>query len=252
MAPGMKSIAQLRTEFVRRAALARQVRPAGVRGPAPHLFLGELATLPEYLSVRRARRRDVALRAQSVMLLPGFAAHPLRMRPMARALSGAGHRVEHWGLGFNLGPNAENLDFLVARVTELARANNSPIALVGWSLGGLFAREIARRVPHTVSKVITLGTPFSGDRHANNVWRAYQLVTGHAVDDLPVDVDFSAKPPVPTVALWSPRDGVVHPRAARGRPHERDRALALRCTHMGFTVDGTVFDEVLRQLDRDD
>jgi len=94
-----------------------------------------------------------------------------------------------------------------------------------------------------------MGTPFSGDRRANNAWRAYQFITGHPVDEPPIEADFSAKPPVPTIALWSPRDGVVAPRSACGWPGERDRAVALRCNHLGFARDPAAIAEVLRQLD---
>jgi len=184
-----------------------------------------------------------------VMLLPGFGANPGRMRRMQQALEDAGHVVQDWGLGLNFGPTPENFIFLMRRVGGMARLHNQPVALVGWSLGGLFAREIARRQPASVGKVITMGTPFSGDRRANNAWRAYQLVTGHDVDEPPIEIDFSAKPPVPTIALWSPRDGVIAPRSACGWPGERDRAVALRCNHLGFANDPKVIAEVLRQLD---
>ncbi len=186
------------------------------------------------------------------MLLPGFGAHPKRMKPMFAALEDAGHNVEEWGLGFNFGPTPENFRFLMRRVGSLARGYGAPVALVGWSLGGLFAREIACRQPEQVSRVITMGTPFSGDPRANNAWRAYQVITGHAVDQPPVERELTAKPPVPTIALWSPRDGVIHPRSAAGWPHERDRAVALRCTHLGFASRPEVIAEVLRQLDRED
>ena len=168
---------------------------------------------------------------------------------MHDALEQAGHLVDDWGLGFNLGPTPENFAYLLRRVERLAGIHGAPVALVGWSLGGLFAREIACRQPQRVSRVITMGTPFSGDPHANNAWRAYHFVTGRAVDDPPFELDQSPKPPVPTVALWSPRDGVIHPRCAAGWPHERDRAVALRCTHLGFAFDPSVIAEVLRQLD---
>ena len=239
-----------RAELTRRTALARQPAPDGVSGPPLRLMLGELGVV--------GRRNSGALtpywaeKPQPVMLLPGFGAHPLRMRRMKRALGDAGHSVHEWGMGFNLGPTPENFAFLLARVRALAGREGEPVALVGWSLGGLFAREIARRQPEHVRKVITLGTPFSGDPHANNAWRAYHLITGHAVDAPPIEVDFSAKPPVPTIALWSPKDGVIAPRAAAGWPHERDRAVALRCNHLAFSSDPAAIAEVLRQLDRDD
>jgi pimeloyl-ACP methyl ester carboxylesterase len=235
-----------RNELARRAALARQPGPAGITGPPLRLLLGELrAMLPKVAS----RIPPAALHPRPVMLLPGFGAHPVRMRRMQRSLQAAGHSAHQWGLGFNLGPTSQNFAFLLSRVSNLARTEGAPVVLVGWSLGGLFAREIAKQRPDSVAGVITMGTPFSGDRRANNAWRAYQFVTGHPVDAPPIVGDFSAKPPVPTIALWSPRDGIVAPRSACGRPGERDRAVALRCSHLGFASDPTVIAEVLRQVD---
>ncbi len=168
---------------------------------------------------------------------------------MLRALAAAEHRPHEWGLGFNFGPTEQNFAYLLDRVTTLARIERRPVALVGWSLGGLFAREIAKHRPEAVSRVITMGTPFSGDRRNNNAWRAYELVTGHGVDKPPIPGDFGVKPPVPTIALWSPRDGIISPRSACGWPGERDRAVALRCNHFGFANDPSTICEVLRQLD---
>ena len=242
-----ESAGAARTELARRTALARQPRPEGVSGPSLRRLLGELGSLPR--SALPLRNLPPAAKPRPVMLLPGFGAHPLRMRKMLRALSQAGHRAHGWGLGMNLGPTAENFAFLTERVASLARIEGAPVALVGWSLGGVFAREIAKLRPEAVSMVVTMGSPFSGDRRANNAWRAYQFVTGHAVDAPPVGEDPAGKPPVPTVALWSPRDGIVSPRAACGRPGERDLAVALRCGHLGFANDPEAIAEVLRQLD---
>ena len=240
-----------RDEFARRAALARQPGPQGVRGPRLALLLGEIRVLAGL--VKRPMGFGpvpfVAASPQPVMLLPGFGAHPMRMRRMQTALTAAGHAADDWGLGFNLGPTPANFAFLLARVDKLYRRHGRPVALVGWSLGGLFAREIANRMPDRVSRVITMGTPFSGSLYANNAWRIYQFVTGHSIDQPPVEAQVSVKPPVETVALWSPRDGVIAPRSACGWPGERDRAVALRCNHLGFAADPSAIAEVLRQLD---
>jgi pimeloyl-ACP methyl ester carboxylesterase len=240
-----------REELARRAALARQPAPAGVVGPPLKFLLGELgAVLPARLSQPPTKVKvGAAQRPRAVMLLPGFGAHPARMRRMLRALQAAGHYAHEWGLGFNLGPTPANFSFLMSRVGALSRAAGEPVVLVGWSLGGLFAREIAKRRPEAVCAVITMGTPFSGDRRANNAWRAYQAITGHEVDAPPIPGDFAAKPPCPTIALWSPRDGIVAPRSACGRKGERDRAVALRCSHLGFAGHPTAIAEVLRQID---
>jgi len=239
----------VREEMARRAALARQPGPQGVRGPPARFLWAELLALGRRGS--RALAAEPALRPQPVMLLPGFGAHPARMKRMERTLAAAGHSVHQWGLGFNLGPTPDNFAYLMRRVGALARAHGAPVALIGWSLGGLFAREIARRQPESVACVITMGTPFSGDPRANNAWRAYQMITGHAVDEPPIDSPLAIKPPVPTIALWSPRDGVIHPRSACGRRGERDRAISVRCNHLSFPSDARVIAEVLRQLDCD-
>lgn len=224
-------------EVLRRHALAFQPRPADVRGPVLARLLTELKTPYETWAARRGRiapAQPAPASSRAVMLLPGFGTHPVRMKAHARALQAAGHRVSDWGLGFNFGPTADRFDRLCERVVAMAHREGEPLVLVGWSLGGIFAREVARRHPEAVRLVITMGTPFSGNRRANNAWRAYQLIAGHSVDDPPIGQDMAIKPPVPTIALWSARDGIVSPRSSCGRKHERDRAIALRCTHIGF------------------
>ncbi|MGN6498503.1 MAG: esterase/lipase family protein [Tsuneonella sp.] len=249
--PALGRLAASREDFTRRLSLAREPCPDDSHGPSLLRLAGELAALGE--PVRRLLRKEEIARARhprTVMLLPGFATHPIRMRYMARQLERAGHTVKRWGLGFNLGPTPDNLAQLERRLSELAARHGEPVHLVGWSLGGLFARELAKRRPEAVAKVITMGSPFSGSLRANNAWRAYQFVTGHRVDNPPVDTDVAAKPPVETVALWSPRDGVVSPRSACGRAGERGRAGARRCPHRGVACDPQANAAVLRELER--
>ncbi len=232
-----------------RAALVAERRPKGVSGPPLRYMLREL----DFLTSGRAAEADfdVAPCAEPklVMLLPGFATHPVRMRRMATKLEEAGHTVKRWGMGFNFGPTAENFDCVCRRVMDLHRRYGMKVHLVGWSLGGLFAREVAKRHPQAVAKVVTMGSPFSGDARANNVWRVYQMVTGHSVDNPPVGKHRAIKPPVPTVAFWSPRDGLIHPRASRGQPGERDKEVALRCSHLGFAYSNEAIGAVLTELD---
>ena len=239
--------------IARRVELMRQPSPTEARGPNRKLLLGELASPLEPLT-RRFRPPLVLPKTQHprvVILLPGFGTHPLRMRYMARQLEAAGHKVKRWGLGFILGPTEENFALLEERVRQVRARYGQNVVLVGWSLGGIFARELAKRHPDLVAKVITMGTPFSGSLYANNAWRIYQLVTGHSIDQPPVEAEVSVKPPVETVALWSPRDGVISPRSACGRPGERDRAIALRCTHIGFAHSAEAIRAVAKELERE-
>lgn len=237
-------------ELSRRIALARESQPADVRRPRLWRMIVELGYIAEPIT-RRFRTIDVqeAARPKVVMLLPGFGAHPSRMRYLAQQLERAGHKVKRWGLGFNFGANVDKFAAMEKRLVTLHRRYGRPISLVGWSLGGVFARELAKLHPDKVEKVITMGSPFSGHPKANNGWRAYHLIAGHHVEQPPIDCVMTTKPPVETVALWSPRDGVVSPRCASGRVDERDRAVALRCTHMGFIHSKEAIETVLSELD---
>jgi pimeloyl-ACP methyl ester carboxylesterase len=242
------------TEFARRIALAREDR-AGEELGRPQLsrLLGELDVLAE--PARRLMRRIEIAPARNprlVMMLPGFGTHPIRMRYLAQQLERAGHCTKRWGLGFNWGPDPERFAFLEQRLLELHQRTGEQVVLLGWSLGGLYARELAKRQPDAVYKVISMGSPFSGSPRANNVWRVYQFITGHSVDAPPVEAQLAVKPPVETVALWSASDGVIAPRCAAGLPGERDRAIAVRCTHIGYTYSPDVVAALLTELDRED
>jgi pimeloyl-ACP methyl ester carboxylesterase len=174
-----------------------------------------------------------------VILLPGFGTGPSRLRYMAGQLERAGHKVKEWKLGHNLGPNSETLDLLSRRVDAVHKRYGQKVVLIGWSLGGVFAREVAKLNPDAIAKVITMGSPFS-----HTPWSA-----GHKVEQPPIDARLNAKPPVETVAFWSPRDGVISRRAACGLADERDRAVALRCTHLGFPTAPDCIMALTRELD---
>jgi pimeloyl-ACP methyl ester carboxylesterase len=168
------------------------------------------------------------------MVIPGFAANDRTTTELRRALAEAGFRVHPWRQGMNWGARADTLDRL-RRAVDMC-GHDEPLVLVGWSLGGLYAREIARAEPQRVRAVVTLGTPVWGDRRRyTNVWRLYEWVAGHPVDDPPIP-DHPAKPPVPTLAIWSTRDGIVGVASARGTDETRDKAVEVSSTHMGFAV----------------
>ncbi|WP_232367270.1 alpha/beta hydrolase [Altererythrobacter lutimaris] len=200
--------------------------------------------------IRRAPKVTQTNNPKNVLLLPGFLAGPQNMAYLGEQLRLAGHEVTHWSLGFNTGPTPAKLECLEKELRTLFEAKGQEVTLIGWSLGGLFARELAKRHSQASAKVITLGSPFSGDPRANNAWRLYQLVAGHRVDEPPVESALSEKPPVETVAFWSPRDGVVAPRSARGKPGERDRVVTARCTHMGFSYSPDAIEAILQELER--
>jgi pimeloyl-ACP methyl ester carboxylesterase len=180
------------------------------------------------------------------LVIPGFVAHDRTTMALRRALADTGWRVHGWEMGLNLGVRADTVERLRKRLDEIG--HHQPILVVGWSLGGLFARELARAVPDRVRAVVTLGSPFSGDPKQNNVWRLYQLIAGHRVDQTPIP-RITDKPPVPQLAFWSRKDGLIAPRAARGLEHERDKAVELDCTHMAFGVSSRAAEDAVREIE---
>jgi alpha/beta hydrolase fold len=180
-------------------------------------------------------------------VIPGFLASDRTCMELRRALAAGGWRVFPWELGLNKGAHADTLRHLRQRLEVIH--DERPVLVVGWSLGGLYARELAREVPEMVRAVVTLGSPFSCDPHQNNVWRLYEWVAGHKVDDPPI-LHMPDKPPVPTLAIWSARDGIVAKRAARGLDGERDAEVEIGCSHMGFGISRKATRRVVREIDR--
>lgn len=213
--------------------------PAAAERPSFQHLLGN-AAMPFDLARTKAQAKALAgaIRGdgRKLLLIPGLLASEHRMEALRLVLNAAGYEAYGWGMGRNFGPRVDSLEQIDRRVDEIRRRSGSPVTLIGWSLGGLFAREYAKFAPEKVGGVVTMGSPFSGDPRANHAWRLYQLVSGFPVDQPPFACTREEKPPVPTVALWSRRDGVILPECARGRAGERDRAIEVDCTHMGFAV----------------
>ena len=179
------------------------------------------------------------------LVIPGFIATDRTVMELRRALADGGWRVHPWECGWNLGARPDTVEQLARRLDQISP--DKPVLVVGWSLGGVFARELARAHPDRVGAVVTLGSPFSGDPKLNNVWRLYEWVAGHPVDAPPIDRN-PAKPPVPTLAIWSRADGIVAPAAAKGLAEESDKAVEFKCNHMAFGVSRTTARQVVDEI----
>jgi pimeloyl-ACP methyl ester carboxylesterase len=181
------------------------------------------------------------------MVIPGFLATDRTTLGLQRALADAGYRVTGWGMGLNRGVTEDIVDRIGERVEHFGAGEK--VILVGWSLGGIYARVVAQERPELVEKVVTLGSPFSGDRRRNNnVWRLYEWVAGHPVNSPPIDKDPAVKPPLPTLAIWSRKDGIVSVAGARGTREERDAERELECSHMGFAVSARAYPRIVEAV----
>ena len=181
-----------------------------------------------------------------VLVLPGFLSTDRSTQQIRRAFARYGWRAHPWALGMNRGAHGELLGQMCERLHAIGQGEK--VLVAGWSLGGLYAREIARTCPDQVRAVVTMGSPFAGDLKTNNNVRwLYERVAGHDVYEPPFPRS-EAKPPVPTIAFWGRRDGVVAPNAARGNAHLVDRAVELDAHHMAFASWRPTLSRVIRPL----
>ena len=180
------------------------------------------------------------------LVIPGFLTTDRTTLALRRGLAADGWRVHGWGRGRNEGAYAEVLDDMDARLDAIRDGEKA--LLVGWSLGGVIARELARAYPEKVRAVVTLASPFSGDRRANNVWKYYERIAGHPVDDPPVPQS-PDKPPVPTLALYAMRDGLLAQGCQRGEPHQSDASIGLPCGHFRIGMSRGMIARVVEEID---
>jgi pimeloyl-ACP methyl ester carboxylesterase len=168
---------------------------------AVHEFGAFLGALP---LLRMAPRGD----GHSVLVLPGLIASDVSTRPLRAFLKGHGYDVHGWGLGRNLGPRPGVESGMLDQVRKLRRSSGRKVSLIGWSLGGVYARQLAKQCPDDVRLVVTLGSPFNGSPRATNAWRVYEFASGRRADETPSVGPLHEAPPVPTTAIYSRTDGV--------------------------------------------
>ena len=220
--------------FSRRAAVLAITEPARTLVSAGAL----VATLPWLRSAPRGEPHPV-------LVLPGLLASDVSTRVLRAFVSRLGHPVVGWALGRNRGPTQEVVDELPRLVDRLVREHGTPVSIVGWSLGGIYARRLAMRTPRHVRQVISLGSPFSfaGRRMDGTPGaRVYQRLSRPQSDrQVSPDRRPLARPlPVPSTAVYSRSDGVVDWRACRQESGPLSENVAVRSSHLGMGHDPAV------------
>mgnify|MGYP003707195583 CR=1 FL=1 len=173
-----------------------------------------------------------------VLALPGFLASDLSMVPMRRYLRELGYDAHAWRMGRNLGGLARMRDALRGRLAEIHAATGRKVSLVGWSLGGVYARDLALQAPDLVRCVLTLGSPFANDVRATNATRLYEALSGERVEDnLELRDAIAGDLPVPASSIYSRSDGIVNWRTCLLRPSDRAENIeVLFASHIGLGV----------------
>lgn len=199
-----------------------------------------------YLSMPLLRRLPPAKGDHSVMVIPGFLGDDLGNGPLIRFLRSLGYRTSGWKQGRNLGTSSFDDTKLTETLATLAEAGGGTVSLVGHSLGGIYAREIARLAPDVIRQVITLGSPFGhGHQEASHASRLYnQLNPAEPQGQLSAD-----PPPVPTTAIYTRADGVVNWRTSvQTGNHPNVDNIEVLGSHIGLNVNSAVWYWVAKKL----
>ena len=171
-----------------------------------------------------------------VLILPRLHGTDMSAATMHFVLRGLGYRTYGWRLGRNIGPTGKAVHGMRARLDYLTNRFQQPVTVIGWSLGGIYARQLARRTPDAVRQVITLGSPIRLARHEQS--RANRLFHSYAhehIEPLDVPLERGKDPlPVPATSIYSPLDGVVAWRACLDEASERAENIAVLASHIGI------------------
>src|ERR1700686_561566 len=216
------------------SAAAQTLRPPSrtlmfLEGRAVHELGAFLGALP-LLSL--APRGD----GHPVLVLPGLVASDTSTPPLRSFLKSRGYAVSGRRQGRNLGLRHGVQHAMVDLVQELNDTHGRKVSLVGWSLGGLYARQLAKMMPERVRSVITLGSPFASGPKATNAWRVLWGVGGRSAEEEGgrFGGSLAGAPPVPTTAVFSRTDGICAWEGCMEKPSVRSENIEVESSHCGM------------------
>ena len=211
----------------------------------PHMFwtLAEGRAIFElgwFVTLRPLMRRLPRGDGHSVIVLPGFLASDGSTRPLRGLLKDIGYRAHAWGMGRNMHFNEDREFELLALLDRVHEASGESVSLIGWSLGGVFAREVAKVRPEKVRSVITLGSPIHLPRHHSNVRHVYDRFNGEPeLHELERIENLSVPPLAPTTSIYSKTDGIVSWQGSFQEPHPDNpntENIEVPASHFGIGV----------------
>jgi pimeloyl-ACP methyl ester carboxylesterase len=198
-----------------------------LEGRAPWEFAALLAAAPW---LRQLPEGD----GHPVIVFPGLGVSDFTTVPMRNFLGAIGYEPHPWRQGFNFGPRDGVLEACSEQLQSVRGRSGQPVSLIGWSLGGIYARELAKLHPDHVRCVITLGSPFTGHPRATNAWRLFELVSGLSSRDPEVMEDVRQPPPVPTTSIYSRSDGVVAWQCSVNPELPHTENIEIQASHVGM------------------
>ena len=218
------------------------------RREPPHLFyafaelpraLLEFASLlPAHPLVRNAPGGD----GHPVITLPGFRGNDTSMNVLRRYLEHWGYDPHPWGLGTNLGVGFDRVYYerrFLSQLERVARRRGQPVSIIGWSQGGVIARQAAKRRPELVRQVITLGSPIGDSPEATTIWRIFERTSEQEITEELMAHLKEVASPVPHVrctCIYSRSDGIVSPDIAQDQVSPSVENICVMASHFGMAV----------------
>ena len=229
-----------------------------MKPPSKLLMLAEIRAIGEFAlgfaslpTLAMAPKGD----GHTVLVLPGFLTSDSSTEFLRNYLRGLGLNAVGWEMGRNLGGIYRMRDMLRAKVAELREKSGQRISVVGWSLGGVYARDLALSLPDMIRGIVTLGSPFSGDLRANNVGKLYDRVSGEQVDHAAIEdvVALAGDMPVPATSIYSRTDGIVSWRTSLMRETQKAENIeVIGASHLGLGFNPAVLWAVADRLSQAD
>ncbi|MGB5779387.1 lipase family alpha/beta hydrolase [Allopontixanthobacter sediminis] len=223
---------------------ARTARP-----PSRLLTIAEpsraLVELASFFALRPAMSLLPRGDGHGVLVLPGFMASDGSTKPMRSLLTSLNYDVQGWDLGRNVRVDNDRVDAMKVCVEALYERSGGKISIIGWSLGGVFARELAKMMPEKVRLVISLGSPISDDRGHTNAARLFEWLNGKTPEPVQrgMFTGLHEAPPVPTTSILTKTDGVVGWRGSvqtRTDEAAQTENIEVHASHCGLGVNPAV------------
>lgn len=223
-----------------------------IKAPSLLLLLQELSVFAELPLFRRTITSLKGLPRgdhHAVMVIPGFGTNDNMTRPLRRALTQLGYVVCGWGQGRNLGMRPAIKHALESRLQKL-HEQHGKVSLIGWSLGGVFARELARQHPKKVRAVYSLGSPINGRPDANNMSALMKILNrGRPLKfDIEKFLQRRHAPAVPCITFFSRRDGIVAWPCCLEEPAQNTENIEVHGSHLGLVCNFEVLQILAERL----
>ncbi|MFZ1525623.1 MAG: hypothetical protein WAT22_12455 [Saprospiraceae bacterium] len=211
------------------------------------IFRSLIETIRGFFCLLFAKKENIG-QGRVVMVVPGLLTSDFWTVILRKYLSKKGFQVYGWEMGTNLG-RMEKIPELISKIEAIKIRHNQPIILIGWSIGGLFSREVSHQRPDLISKVMTLGSPFGDVQAPNNAKWVFELLN----DDYDIDhslVQRLASPTtMPSVAFYSKKDGIVPWEACMDSiTDDHHLNVEIRSSHFGMGANPSVLDAIVQNV----